>query len=536
MPSRIRRAEIPIRWTVFSLVSLALLAMPARAQSFLEWKGLARGPFAVSFRTATVVDPTRTLQGPRDYFGRPRPGYGQRPIHVAIWQPADSDTSGVGMTYGDYLPLLAWDTGPELEGAVERQAAELAYIQMVTPLAGPPDSASIDHLLAERVWARRDAKPAPGRFPVLIYAPGSGYPACDNSVLFEYLASHGYVVVSSPSIGPDARRMGGDAFSVEAQTRDLEYLAGYVQTLPQADPERIGTAGFSSGGLASVLFALRNTRVRALISLDGTVREPESLAVGRTLLYFSPERLRVPTLVVTTTPDRALPGLGDESFLEQASYAEITRAVVPGVDHHDFASLSNLLRRSSQRRKAFDWAPATAGYEAVCKVILGFLDVHLKGVAGRLDLGSEADAGCRVTTRGAQKAPPTPADFLEVLDVDGVTRATDMVRTAVKEHPEILPQYEEAITQVGYELLGAGRHDDAVAVLLFGVEISPESFGIAHSLAEVYLMSDDLDRAEEYYLDSKRKLDATTDVAPDIRALYDASRDRGLAAIAKRRQ
>ena len=55
------------------------------------------------------------------------------------------------MTYGDYLPLLAWDTGPEAEGAAERAVAELQYTQTVTPLAGPPDQASIDRLMGERV-------------------------------------------------------------------------------------------------------------------------------------------------------------------------------------------------------------------------------------------------------------------------------------------------------------------------------------------------------------------------------------------------
>ena len=518
------------------LLLLAVTTAPVHAQSFLAWTGLTRGPHPVSFTTATVVDPSRTVQAPRDHLGRPHPDYGQRPLHLAIWQPAAADASGAAMAYGDYLPLLAWDTGPQPEGAAARQVAELRYIQMVTPLASPPDSAALARWLAERVWARRDAEPAAGRFPVLLYAPGSGYPACDNSVLCEFLASHGYLVVSSPSIGADARRMTGDAFGLEAQTRDLEFLAGYVQSLPHADPERLAAAGFSAGGLASVLFALRNTRVQALVSLDGTVRESASLALGQSFLHFQPERLRIPTLVVTTSPERAMPGMDDESFLEQARYADITRVVVPGAEHHDFASLSSLLRRCSRRGAALDWAAATSGYQAVCEVLLGFLDAHLKDDAGARDPGGAAAAGCVVTTRAAQAAPPTPADFVEILEADGVTRAADMVRTAVEQHPEISPDFAAGLTQVGYELLGAGRNEDAIAVMLFAAELAPGSFAVAHGLAEVYLMSGDLDRAEQAYLESQRKLAATADVTPEVRDLYDASRIRGLAAIAKQRQ
>jgi dienelactone hydrolase len=516
---------------------LAVMTPPANAQSFLAWKGLTPGPYPVGFSTATVEDLTRTLQTPTDFFGRPRPGYGRRPVHIAIWQPADSGASGLEMTYGDYLPLLAWDTGPEAEGAAERAVAELQYIQTVTPQASPPDQASIDRLMGERVWARRDAKPAPGRFPVLIYAPGSGYPAFDNSVLFEYLASHGYVVVSAPSTGPDAGRMPYNAFGLEAQARDLEFLAGYVQTLPQADPERIGTAGFSWGGLSSVLFALRNARVKTVISLDGVLREEQSLAVARTFPHFRPQRLRVPMLVFTAAPDPAAPGSEDESFLEQARFAEITRAVVAGMVHHDFGSMSSLLRRSSRDGKTRDWTPATAGYEAVCKLTLEFLDAHLKGT-GEAEPRPDGEVAtvCAISTRQAQKAPPTPEDFLEVLERDGLSAATDLVRAAAKSHPDVVPSFEGAIIQAGYAFLGAGRIADAISVLALCVEILPESVNASDSLGEAYLAAGELTKAETCYLDAKSKLERMKGLSAETKAQYIASADRALAEIEKRRQ
>lgn len=526
-------------WTkaLCSISLLALSAMPGGAQSFLAWKGLVPGPYPVGFTAATVVDTTRTIAAPKDYLGRPHPDYGQRPIHVAIWQPAESTASGVAMTWGDYLPLLAWDTAPEIEGAVRRQAAELQYIQTVTPLAGPPDPAAMERLLGERVWARRDARTAPGRFPALIYAPGMGYPAFDNSVLCEYLASHGYVVVASPSIGPSAGRMPGSAAGLEAQARDLEFLVGFVQGLPQVDPERIGTAGFSWGGLSSVLLALRNARVRAVISLDGVIRETESLALARRFPDFRPERLRVPMLVFAPPADRATPGFADESALEQVRFAVVTRAAVPGSDHHDFGSMSSLLRRASQPGKGRDWAPATAGYEAICELTREFLDVHLKGGgAAALRPDSAAARLCKVSTRLPQKAPPTAAEFLEILETDGPGRATVVVRAVAKEQPNAAAQLEGTVIQAGYELLFAGRPQDAIAVMALGVEIAPESFNASDSLGEAYLTAGELDKARASYLDAKSKLEKAKDLAPDVRARYVASADRGLAAIEAKRQ
>lgn len=509
----------------------ALLALPVCAQPLLHWKGLERGPYGVAFSTATVVDATRTLYAPKDYLGRPRADWGKRPLHVAIWQPAEPVTSGTEMTYADYLPLLAWDTGPQPEGAAERQTAELRYIQTVTPLAGPPEPEAVERLLRQRVWARQGATPAPGRFPVLVYAPGMGYPAFDNSVLFEFLASHGFVVVASPSIGPDARRMPGSLLGLEAQARDLEVMVGYLQSLPHADPERIGVAGFSWGGVPAMLLALRNARVRAVVSLDGVVRDGRTLALARSLPYFQPERLRVPALVFVTAPDRAIPGFGDESFLDQARYAELTRVVVPGTDHHDLGSMSALLRRASVPGKGRDWAAADAGYEAVCTLTLEFLRRNLQaGDVAATSRASRAAGGFAVSTRAAAKAPPTPEELGEVLDAEGPARLAEVVRAVLKAEPAAAGALEAAINRAGYELLGAGRPADAIVVLALAVEIAPDSFNASDSLGEAYLAAGEREKAGTCYLEARSKLERASGLSPEARARAQASIDHGLAA------
>ncbi len=520
----------PRRILGYVLVSGAM-TLPLGAQPLLEWEGLAAGPHAVGFRTATAVDATRTLGAPTDYLGRPHPDYGQRPLHIAIWYPAASASSGGPMTYGDYLPELAWVGGPGQDGAAARQAAELAYIQAVTPQASPPDPLCMERLRGRPVWARRDARPAPGRFPVLIYAPGGGYPAFDNSALCEYLASHGYVVMASPSVGADAGRMTYDAFGLDAQTRDLEFLAGYAQSCPEVDAERIATAGFSSGGVASVHLALRNARVKALISLDAAIRHPAYLQMARTFPHFDPQRLRIPTLLMTPAPERTLPGFSDESFVEQARYADITRVVVPATDHHDFASMSSLLRRCAQPGAAKDWAPATAGYEAICEIVRGFLDASLKGS----EAGLKDQTLCTITFVPARKAPPTPADFLEILRVDGPARAAEILRAAARETPEALAYFEGTLNQAGYGLLGAGRAADAVTILALAAEIFPQSINALDSLGEACLTAGDLDRAERCYREVKARLARAEDLSPEARAQYAASADRALAEIAGRR-
>jgi predicted dienelactone hydrolase len=54
----------------------------------------------------------------------------------------------------------------------------------------------IPRLQAMEMFARRDLRPAPGHFPVVLYFGGLNAPINSNTILAEYLASHGYVFAS----------------------------------------------------------------------------------------------------------------------------------------------------------------------------------------------------------------------------------------------------------------------------------------------------------------------------------------------------
>jgi dienelactone hydrolase len=525
----------PVRTAVSTQAETA--ALSRRIPTLLtEWKGLVPGPYAVGFRVTVTTDPTRTIQRSGGFSTGAKPDFGPRPMQVVVWYPAASATGGVPMTYTDYLPLLTWDAGTSREPDAARADAALKYIQAVTPLAGPPVQAEIDRLFGQRVLARKEAEPAPGRFPVLIYAPGYGYPAFDNSVMCEYLASHGYLVVASPSVGPDAKRMTGDALGLEAQIRDLEFLAGQVRSWPQADADRVGTAGYSWGGLTSALFALRYGGVRALISLDGVIRETSSLAVAKSLHYNKPALLRVPTLVVTLSPELSLPDCNDSSFLDQVKYADVTTAVVPGLQHHDLVSLPSLLRRGSAPGQGKDWSAVTAGYVALCRLTRDFLDANLKpaGTAGPSSTRPTA-GGLAVSFRKAEKAPPTPDDFRATLDSNGAAPAAELLRLMRRDFPDALAAFQSVVNEAGYELLGGGRFQDAITLFTANAECFPESLNASDSLGEAYLAAGDLDKAEQCYLDVKRKLEESDTLSPAARARYAASTDAALARIKKQR-
>lgn len=87
------------------------------------------------------------------------------------------------MSVGDYAHLAGTEISLHAPGQSNRWNSMLAASSSVA------------------LWAVADAPFAEGRFPVVIYAPSGSSVSWENADLCEYLASHGYVVLASPSMG-----------------------------------------------------------------------------------------------------------------------------------------------------------------------------------------------------------------------------------------------------------------------------------------------------------------------------------------------
>ena len=169
------------RWC-FSLAAL-LSATSLLAQTpsfrFLE----KPGPYPVGLKVVNQYDHSRTFPSSSKGSENSSTKDAGRPLQTLIWYPAQQKV-GDTMTVGDYVALAATQFRFEAPDLQNRWATSLL-------------SASSN----VRLWAIRDATPETGRFPVVIYSPGQSSVAWDNADLCEYLASHGYVVVASPSMG-----------------------------------------------------------------------------------------------------------------------------------------------------------------------------------------------------------------------------------------------------------------------------------------------------------------------------------------------
>jgi hypothetical protein len=145
-----------ILFRIFSIISALLVGRGAVAQDPPLFKfSEAPGPYAVGLKVVEQYDHSRTYRALTDDLGKPYSGERARPLQTLIWYPAQK-SAAKPMTFGDYADLLSAETN-------FGSSKETIALSIIREVSAP----SFSSLL----WAVRDAMPASGRFPIVIYAP-----------------------------------------------------------------------------------------------------------------------------------------------------------------------------------------------------------------------------------------------------------------------------------------------------------------------------------------------------------------------------
>lgn len=240
------------------------------------------GPHAVGRTTLHLVDADR----PDPWV----PSAGARQLMVSLYYPARS--AGTGGATAPYM------TTEEARLLLELRAPDATV---------PPETIS-----GVRTWAHTDARPAHGRFPLVVLSPGFTFPRATLTGLAEDLASRGYVValVDHPyenagttlpdgptlpcAICDEFSSVGGSTVA-GSRAQDVSFLLDRLTGRHPAwryarviDAKRIGMAGHSIGGNAAAATMAADARVRAGVNMDGTFFAPVPAAGldGRPFLMF----------------------------------------------------------------------------------------------------------------------------------------------------------------------------------------------------------------------------------------------------------
>jgi dienelactone hydrolase len=431
------------------------------------------GPHAVGLRIVQQYDYSRVLEPQVDAFGKAAPAAPGRPIQTLVWYPAKR-TNGAPMLVADYRQAGLSDIDFSVPAAATAP-------QRAAWLAGPQRA-----VYGAATLAVRGAPAAEGRFPVVIYAPSFASFAHENLDLCEYLASQGYIVIASRSLGARTPVMTDDVDGIEAQAADIAFLANYAQTLPQADVTKMAAAGFSWGGMANVFAAARSSRFKALVSLDGSIRFHPKIWGAAT--YVRPARTAVPMLFLgarTRTAESMERGdmLG-ANYLNTMKYSDVYVTTAPPMTHPDFASWQ--LRFSPDAAFGdYRREEVLQAYRSVALYTHRFLDAYLKDDAAALAFlkVSPAQHGIRPHTMSLEYQPASAVllgegDFLRAFAQAGYKDAQAIYADMSARSPDFKLNPLN-LNRLGYQLLGAKNAQGAVQLFKLATHIEPK-FGNAY--------------------------------------------------------
>jgi len=344
----------------------------------------------------------------------------------------------------------------------------------------------------------------------VIYAPSYSAPAFENADLCEYLASHGYVVIASPDMGAHARAMTGDLEGINAQARDISFLIGFARSLPYADLSQVAVAGFSWGGISNFFAAAQDSRITALVALDGSARYYPKLIEDSKTVY--PQTMNLP-LLFFTQGDMSLEDINQYKLdisgnvLNQMKHSDVYIVHMREMRHGDFSSLFQRSPRYWKNQSSNEYSPeeTSESYSWMAQYFLQFLNAYLKHDPGAMAFLKNApvknDVPAHLLTedfRPAKGFPPTIEGLAAELNKRGFSHAGDVYAEAKKQDPEMKID-NDALNSWGYALMEQNHLPEAIEIFKLNVSLHPDSSHIHVSLGEAYEKSGEKDLAISNY-------------------------------------
>jgi dienelactone hydrolase len=280
------------------------------------WGHLHSGRFGVGFRIVRATDGTE--------------------LHV--WYPAVTDSRSP-LTMADYLRLSR-----DLKGAVHGFETDAVALRQTLALTitgelGVPDEPLLLEILRTPFAASRDAQPAPGRFPLVLWTHRYATTAA-QSVLNEYLASYGFVVVYAaaklpPLLPSEFKTPTEKSAELKRQVRRLRVALSRSRAMANVRPQKVAVMAWGYAGESAHALQRTEPSIKAVIGLASNVLdnwEYETKAEMR-------REIAVPYILLDgsgTQPPTAMNGARSRTFfvrIEAMSHSsfDVLEGMVPSV-------------------------------------------------------------------------------------------------------------------------------------------------------------------------------------------------------------
>jgi hypothetical protein len=280
-----------ISMNLLKWVCLVFIWSPSLAQGYFDTT-LKPGPYVVGFKAGIHYDLGRPPLA--EQFARYRHG---RAVHLSVWYPAKIKSNHPPMRFMEYIDEVSRMINPKEVTKRTRKESIDAMTTLVSQLGG--DSTlllkHLGSLLNSTTHAYRNAAHVGGDFPILIY-PESPHL---NSILSEYLASHGFIVVSVSRHGTLTKDFEWKSVrGIETLVQDCQFALSVVKREFDTDDQRMAVIGTGMNASAGLAWAMRSPEIDAVVSLEGGILTSYEYNLLKTSPYFDTMRVTSPMLVI----------------------------------------------------------------------------------------------------------------------------------------------------------------------------------------------------------------------------------------------
>lgn len=404
------------------------------------------------------------------------------------------------MTVKDYLRIQA----------EEEEWEHLPDYHLLNWFQNIPNTPQNEKHLTEESNAYYNLKWSEGSYPTVIYSPGLEGSSIENFALFEYLASHGYVVLSSPSRGAKTRFMeGATGKDLETQARDIEFLIEKATQMPGVNPEEIASMGFSFGGMSNVLSQTRDERIKAMVSLDGSIKY--AYQTLQPSPFFRIEKANVPFIHMAQKdiPQEVLESDNLDSslntdfvFFEELTQNDAFQLKFLHLTHSYFSTFGILFGTRDPRQDHAD-SLIMEFYSIVANYTLNFLNAYLRNQEDAIDFlkSSPKNNGIKdgylksKRNQIIQNANFDFSDFNDVTRADDYTSINETYDSLKSIYQEVeLPEFK--LNYLGLQLLyNKETTEKSIRMFEFATRVYPNSANLFDSLGEAYLYQGDTSNA-----------------------------------------
>jgi hypothetical protein len=462
------------------------------------YDNLPVGKYSVGFSILTVADSNRISQPEYNYLGEKNEGDRSRKITIQIWYPSAEKTGRRKVKFGDYSHYHLLSTTNEAIDDKRKVEQIINWRRSLERFFGKTSDVKWDELVSTPMLATEDATGLPGRFPLLIGLMRPFTTAMTN----ELLASHGYIVAMIKKQEP-----GDDDWAKYARFEipDMQFAMSYLARKRNFDQNKIGTFGFSGAGFVPVLFAMHDTRVKAVADIESLMYfdRDNLFQLFAKSDYYNPANLRVPFMHVF-----GLESAKKETFITEFEYktkfSKRYRLLFnhPEFTHADFTMQGYALAAFLKNRGA-NQDNISKSFELSNIYLLNFFNAELKAdaqaksfLSGKPELPQYPSLLWDINVLDPVKPAPQSNELEYIIRKKGIEEALGIVRATIKNDSSSNILRASVLNNLGYTFLSEKKFEEAIGIFKLNTELHPTDPNLFDSLAEGYETSGDPQKAK----------------------------------------